>query len=51
MVTIRFENWTLATVDSSWSRPKNDKTWGNVTLKVLGERIERSRSSFRGLTF
>lgn len=38
MVTIRFENWTLATVDSSWSRPKNDKSWGNVTLKVLGEK-------------
>jgi len=28
---------SLATLDCSWSRPKSFPTWGDVTLRVIGE--------------
>lgn len=36
MLTMEFENGTIATLDPSWSRPKTFPTWGDVTLKVIG---------------
>lgn len=36
MVTMEFEDGTIATLDPSWSRPKTFPTWGDVTLKVIG---------------
>lgn len=37
MVTIEFPSGVFASLDSSWSRPQNYKTWGDVTLNVVGE--------------
>ena len=37
MVTIEFESGVFATLDSSWSRPKGFKTWGDVTMNVVGD--------------
>lgn len=37
-LTISFPAGVFATLDSSWSRPKSYKTWGDVTLKVVGSK-------------
>ena len=36
MITMEFEDGTIATLDPSWSRPKTFPTWGDVTLQVVG---------------
>jgi predicted dehydrogenase len=36
MVTIEFPSGIFATLDSSWSRPSSFKTWGDVTMTVVG---------------
>ena len=38
MVTVGFPSGVFATIDSSWSRPDGYKTWGDVTLKIVGEK-------------
>lgn len=38
MLTIEFADGVFATLDSSWSRPASYKTWGDVTMNVVGER-------------
>ena len=38
MLTLTFENGVFATLDSSWSRPKSYKTWGDVTMNVVGDK-------------
>jgi len=37
MVTIEFPSGIFATLVSSWSRPATYKTWGDVTMNVVGE--------------
>lgn len=37
MVTMEFPNGVFATLDSSWSRPQNFYTWGDVTMTVVGD--------------
>ena len=37
-LTIDFPSGVFATLDSSWSRHKNYKTWGDVALRVTGEK-------------
>jgi predicted dehydrogenase len=37
MLTIEFPDGIFATLDSSWSRPAGYKTWGDVTMNVVGE--------------
>ncbi len=37
MLTIEFQSGIFATLDSSWSRPQSFKTWGDVTMNVVGE--------------
>lgn len=37
MLTLDFPSGVFATLDSSWSRPQNYKTWGDVTLEAVGE--------------
>lgn len=37
MVTVGFPSGVFATIDSSWSKPKGYKTWGNVTMNVVGD--------------
>lgn len=36
MLTLDYPGGIFATVDSSWSRPKSFKTWGDVMLTVVG---------------
>ena len=38
MLTIDYPCGVFATIDSSWSRPTSYKTWGDVTMKIVGER-------------
>ncbi|HVL40052.1 MAG TPA: Gfo/Idh/MocA family oxidoreductase, partial [Fimbriimonadaceae bacterium] len=37
MLTIEFPSGIFATLDSSWSRPASFKTWGDVTMNVVGD--------------
>lgn len=37
MLTLEFGSGIFATLDSSWSRPDHYKTWGDVTMNVVGE--------------
>ncbi len=38
MLTITYDGGTFATLDTSWSRPaKSFKTWGDVTMEIVGE--------------
>lgn len=38
MLHVLFANGVFATIDSSWSRPANYKTWGDVTMNVVGDK-------------
>lgn len=38
MLTLDYAGGAFATLDSSWSRPKSYKTWGDVNLSVVGEK-------------
>jgi UDP-N-acetylglucosamine 3-dehydrogenase len=38
LLTMEWADGAFATLDCSWSRPKSFPTWGDVTLKVVGER-------------
>jgi predicted dehydrogenase len=37
MLSLDFPDNVFATIDSSWSRPASYKTWGGVTMNVVGE--------------
>lgn len=37
LLSLSYPCGTFATLDSSWSRPKSYKTWGDVTMTVVGE--------------
>lgn len=37
MLTLEYEDGLFATLDSSWSRPKSYKTWGDVTMNAVFE--------------
>lgn len=37
MLTLEFSKGVFATLDSSWSRHQSYKTWGDVTMNVVGE--------------
>ena len=38
MLSFTLDNGMYGTLDTSWSRPENYATWGDVTLEILGER-------------
>ncbi len=38
MLTLDYEDGTFATLDSSWSFPQGYKTWGDVTLNIVGDK-------------
>ena len=38
MLTLEYPSGVFASLDSSWSRPQTYKTWGDVTMNVVGER-------------
>ncbi|CAN5403831.1 Gfo/Idh/MocA family oxidoreductase [soil metagenome] len=37
VVSMRYPSGVAATLDASWSRPGNYKTWGDVTMRVVGD--------------
>jgi predicted dehydrogenase len=37
VLTLTYEDGLFATIDGSWSRPKKYKTWGDVTMTLVGE--------------
>jgi predicted dehydrogenase len=38
MVTVEYPCGVFATIDSSWSRPESYKTWGDVMIKIVGDK-------------
>ncbi|MCX7799048.1 MAG: Gfo/Idh/MocA family oxidoreductase [Fimbriimonadales bacterium] len=38
MLTLQYPSGRFASLDSSWSRPKSFKTWGDVTIQLVCER-------------
>lgn len=38
MLTLEYPNGVFASLDSSWSRPQSFKTWGDVTMNVVGSK-------------
>lgn len=38
MLTLELSNGVFATLDSSWSRHSSFKTWGDLTMSVVGEK-------------
>jgi predicted dehydrogenase len=38
MLTLEYPGGVFATLDSSWSIPQSYKTWGDVTMNVVGEK-------------
>ncbi len=38
MLTMEFPDGVFATLDASWSRPPSYKTWGDVTMTLVGEK-------------
>lgn len=36
LLTLDYDDGLFATLDASWSRPKSYKTWGDVTLNLVG---------------
>ena len=38
MLTLQYPSGVFATLDSSWSRPQGYRTWGDVTMNVVGEK-------------
>jgi predicted dehydrogenase len=36
MLTLTYPNGVFATLDSSWSRPASYRTWGDVTMNIVG---------------
>jgi predicted dehydrogenase len=38
MVSLEYPGGIFATLDSSWSRPKSYKTWGDVMIKCVGDK-------------
>ncbi len=37
MLTLEYPSGVFATLDSSWSRPSTYRTWGDVTMNVVGD--------------
>jgi predicted dehydrogenase len=48
MLTLDFGDGLFATLDSSWSRPKSYKTWGDVTITAVGTKGMIEMDMFNG---
>ncbi|MDZ7706155.1 MAG: Gfo/Idh/MocA family oxidoreductase [Trueperaceae bacterium] len=46
LVTLTFANGVFATIDCSWSRPKNYPRWGHLKMELVGERGAVSVDAF-----
>ncbi|MBF8193876.1 Gfo/Idh/MocA family oxidoreductase [Nonomuraea sp. K274] len=46
LVTIRYDNGVVATIDCSWSQPAHHPTWGGLELQVVGEQATVELDAF-----
>lgn len=46
LVTVRYDNGAVATVDASWSHPDHHHTWGGLELQLVGERATLEMDAF-----
>ncbi|RME85289.1 MAG: gfo/Idh/MocA family oxidoreductase [Caldilineae bacterium] len=47
LLLLTFENGTFASIDCSWSRPKNYPTWGGLALDIIGQKGVVTVDAFR----
>lgn len=47
LVSMRFANGVLATIDSSWSKPRSYPSWGGLSLEVVGTAGVLDADAFR----
>ncbi|OEU90395.1 dehydrogenase [Streptomyces abyssalis] len=46
LVTVRYTNGAVATIDCSWSHPDHHPTWGGLELQLVGERATVEMDAF-----
>ncbi|WP_212913990.1 Gfo/Idh/MocA family protein [Streptomyces sp. TS71-3] len=46
LVTIRYDNGAVATIDCSWSQPAHHPAWGGLELQLVGERATVEMDAF-----
>ncbi|OEU86472.1 Gfo/Idh/MocA family protein [Streptomyces oceani] len=46
LVTVRYDNGAVATIDCSWSQPVHHPTWGGLELQLVGERATVEMDAF-----
>ncbi|WP_156206707.1 Gfo/Idh/MocA family protein [Streptomyces lycii] len=46
LVTVRYDNGAVATIDCSWSQPAHHPVWGGLELQLVGERATVEMDAF-----
>ncbi|GGO57933.1 dehydrogenase [Streptomyces daqingensis] len=46
LVTVRYDNGAVATIDCSWSHPDHHPTWGGLELQLVGEKATVEMDAF-----
>lgn len=46
LVTVRYDNGAVATIDCSWSHPDHHHTWGGLELQLVGEHATVEMDAF-----
>lgn len=46
LVTVTYDNGSVATIDCSWSHPRSHHSWGGLELTVIGERATLEMDAF-----
>ncbi|MEI5097387.1 Gfo/Idh/MocA family oxidoreductase [Streptomyces sp. PmtG] len=46
LVTVAYDDGTVATLDCSWSHPRSHPSWGGLELTVIGERATLEMDAF-----
>ncbi|MFH8483931.1 Gfo/Idh/MocA family protein [Streptomyces longisporoflavus] len=46
LVTVTYDNGSVATIDCSWSHPRSHHSWGGLELTVVGERATLEMDAF-----
>jgi predicted dehydrogenase len=46
LVTVRYENGAVATIDCSWSQPRSHPAWGGLEMTLVGEKATLEMDAF-----
>ncbi|MFJ6572542.1 Gfo/Idh/MocA family protein [Streptomyces sp. NPDC091292] len=46
LITVRYANGAVATIDCSWSQPRHHPAWGGLQMQVIGERATVEMDAF-----